>query len=56
MTVEVHLLHQSRPIVVRRVRNTYQKGDLFCVMDSEGNVSKFPIVHVFRIKEQRDPR
>lgn len=49
--VEVHLLHQSEPVVIRSVRNTYQKGDLFCVMGTDGVVSKFPLVHVFRVKE-----
>lgn len=51
MTVEVHLLSQSRPVVIKRVRNAYQKGDLYCVMTNDGAVSKFPLVHIFRIKE-----
>ena len=51
MRVEVHLLHQSKPVRITRVRNAYQKGDLYCVMTNIGDVFKFPIVHVFRIKE-----
>ncbi len=51
MKVEVHLLHQSQAIVIEQVRNTYQKGDLFCVMLETGIVYKFPVVHIFRVKE-----
>jgi hypothetical protein len=52
MICEVHLLHQSQPIVFEAVRNTYQKGDFFCVLELDGTVSKFPIVHIFRVKER----
>lgn len=52
MRIEVHLLHQSQPVIIEHVRNAYQKGDLYCVMAEDGEVSKFPIVHVFRIKER----
>lgn len=49
--VEVHLKHQSKAVVCENVRNTYQKGDLFCVMYVTGMVDKFPIADVFRIRE-----
>ncbi len=49
--VEVHLLHQSEPISCQNVRNTYQKGDLFCVLYADGRVDKFPIAHLFRVRE-----
>ena len=49
--VLVHMLFQSSPIVIREVKNTYQKGDLFCVMQEDGSVFKFPLQHIFRIKE-----
>jgi hypothetical protein len=52
MRVTVALLHQSKPVEIIDVRNTYQKGDLFCVMTGDGKVQKFPIVHVFRIVEE----
>ena len=58
MTVEVHLYAQSQPVIISNVRNTYQKGDLYCVMllngpevGRENGVYKFPIQHIFRIKE-----
>ncbi len=51
MKVLVHRLDQSQPIEIEGVRNTYQKGDLFCVMKNDGIVDKFPIIHIFRIRE-----
>ena len=52
MQIKVHLLHQSKPVVIDNVRNSYQKGDLFCVMTTDGKVQKFPIVHLFRVVEE----
>ena len=49
--VQVHLLHQSEPVEIVNVRNTYQKGDLFCVLKHDGVVDRFPIQHIFRIRE-----
>lgn len=49
--VEVHLYSQSNPVRIGRVANTYQKGDLYCVLDWDGGVQKFPLQHIFRIKE-----
>lgn len=51
-SVKVHLLHQSEPVEIKAVTNTYQKGDLFCVMEESGKVQKFPIVHLFRVVEE----
>ena len=51
MKVEVHLKHQSQPIVCENVRNAYQKGDLYCVMYVTGMVDKFPIRDIFRARE-----
>ena len=56
MTVEVHLYTQSEPVVILGVRNAYQKGDLYCVMQLEPSpgktiVYKFPLQHIFRVKE-----
>ncbi|MBI5004872.1 MAG: hypothetical protein HZC04_01655 [Candidatus Lloydbacteria bacterium] len=55
MEVIVHLYTQSKPIVMTDVRNTYQKGDLYCVMLNNGTVEKFPIQHIFRITEAPAP-
>lgn len=49
--ITVHLYSQSQPLVFENVRNTYQKGDLFCV-NLGSVVQKFPLTHVFRIIEE----
>lgn len=49
--VLVHQLEQSEPIEIKDVRNTYQKGDLFCVLKHDGVVDKFPLRSIFRIRE-----
>ena len=50
--VAIHLYTQSNPVEITGVRNTYQKGDLFCVMLVETpRVYKFPLQHIFRIVE-----
>ena len=51
MKVEVHLLHQSQPVVRSNVVNTYVKADLFCLMLDDGRVEKYPIIHLFRAVE-----
>lgn len=51
MEVLVHLYSQSSPVVIKNVSNTYQKGDLYCVLIKEGTVYKFPLQHIFRITE-----
>lgn len=50
-TVIVHLYTQSQPIVIEGSRNTYQKGDLFCVLMPDGVAYKFPLQHIFRITD-----
>ncbi len=51
MKVYVHLYSQSQPVVLKKVRNAYQKGDLYCVMMKCGAVKKFPLCHIFQITE-----
>lgn len=51
MRVEVHLLHQSQPVVIEDVRNAYSKDSFYCVMVHDGPVSKFPVEHIFRVQE-----
>lgn len=51
MKVEVHLYQQAQPVIIEQVKNTYTKGPLYCVMQEDGTVYKFPVEHVFRIKE-----
>lgn len=52
--VTVHLYSQSQPVIIDRVRNTYQKGDLYCIMQVTGQVTKFPLQHIFRIVEKEE--
>ena len=51
MNVEVHLLHQSQPVVRENIRNTYTKDGLFCLMFMSGKVEKYPVQHIFRVVE-----
>lgn len=50
-TVWVHLYQQSEPVVIAGVRNTYTKGPLYCVLRFDGTVDKFPVEHIFRVRE-----
>lgn len=52
MKIHVHLYTQSQAVVIEGARNAYQKGDLYCVLMPDGTAYKFPIQHIFRIKEQ----
>jgi hypothetical protein len=50
--ISIHLYSQSEPIGIDDVVNTYQKGDLFCVLQEDQTVYKFPLQHIFRITER----
>ena len=50
--VEVHLYSQSEPCRFENVRNAYTKDGLYCVWAlTPEAVYKFPVEHIFRIKE-----
>lgn len=51
MNVSIHQYRQSKALEYVDVVNTYQKGNLFCVLLADGTVYKHPIQHIFRIKE-----
>lgn len=51
MTVEIWCKEQSAPIIRENVKNAYTKGDLYCVMDEDGNVWKVPLANIFYIYE-----
>jgi hypothetical protein len=51
MKVIVHLENQSQAIEYDNAKNTYQKGDLFCVYLETGIVHKYPIAKIFRVIE-----
>jgi len=56
MKVEVHLYTQAVPTSIEDVRNTYQKGSMYCVMQENGVVQKFPLKHIFRATEIPGPK
>ena len=51
MQVLVHLLSQSQGVPHEDVVNTYVKSGLYCVLTSDGYVYKYPVQHLFRVKE-----
>jgi len=51
LTVAVHLKDQSQPIIHENVINTYEKGSFFCVYCGAENVYKYPLVNIWRVKE-----
>lgn len=50
MRVEIHLYTQSHPVTIEGALNAYTKGPMYCVL-TDGAVYKFPIRHIFRVKE-----
>ncbi len=54
MKVLVHLYSQSNPVEIDDVKNSYQKGDLYCIMTNDNIVYKFPLMHIFRITERSE--
>lgn len=55
MKIQVHLYSQSQPCEFDNIRNAYTKDGLYCVMQFDGAVYKFPVIHIFRIKEIGEP-
>ena len=51
MIVEIQLTETSQPIIHNDVKNSYQKGQLYCVYLESGWVYKYPINNIWRIKE-----
>lgn len=51
MQIVVHLLSQSQGVPHDNVVNTYVKAGLYCVLTSDGFVYKYPVEHLFRVKE-----
>ena len=49
--VTVHIILQAHPILHKRVLNTYQKGDMFCVLTDDDEVFKYPIRNIYRVRE-----
>jgi len=56
LTVRVHLKETAQEIVHNDVKNTYQKGDFFCVYCEKVNkVYKYPVASIFRVVEDYKP-
>ncbi len=56
MTILVHNVDQSQPMVFTGVDNTYVKGGFFCiVMRDKNEVQKFPVRDIFRVVEPYTP-
>ncbi len=49
-SIAVWLKETSEPIL-HTAKNTYQKGDLFCVYDDKGDVHKYPINNIWKVVE-----
>lgn len=52
MKIEVHLLSQSKPVTASGVKNAYTKDGMYCLYLEEGTVHKYPLVNIFRVKEE----
>lgn len=48
--IEVWLYETSEPLV-HNAKSTYTKGFFYCVYDENGNVTKYPERHIFRVVE-----
>lgn len=52
MTIMIHNIDQSQPMIYKDVDNTYIKEGFYCVVNRERNqVMKFPVNRIFRIVE-----
>ncbi len=56
MTVKVHNLDQSQPMIYKGVDNTYVKEGFFClIFRAKNQVMKFPVNRIFRVIEPYTP-
>ncbi len=56
MTIRVHNVDQSQPMIYDEVDNTYVKAGFFCIVRRKRNeVLKFPIANIFRVQEPYMP-
>ena len=51
MKVEIYLQRTSQRIVFEDAKNTYQKGDMYCVYTKDEFVYKYPMQTIFNVKE-----
>ena len=50
MKVKIRLYQTSQAIELQ-AKNTYQKGDFYCVYLESGVVKKYPVQHIFEVEE-----
>jgi hypothetical protein len=56
MTVSIHNVDQSQPMIFSDVDNTYVKEGFYCIVRRDKNeVQKWPIARIFRVIEPYDP-
>ena len=54
MRVVLRLKETSQPVIFNNVLNTYQKGDMYCVMYIDNNIQrvrKYPLYNIFDTDE-----
>lgn len=55
MTVQIHNIDQSQPMIYEGVDNTYIKEGFYClVFRATNRVMKFPVARIFRVIEPYD--
>lgn len=55
ITVKIHNIDQSQPMIFEGIDNTYIKEGFFCLVNREKNeVQKYPVSRIFRIIEPYD--
>lgn len=56
MTIKIHNIDQSQPMIFSGIDNTYIKEGFYCLVNRDANrVQKYPISRIFRIDEPYDP-
>jgi len=48
--VKISLIETSQ-VIKHTAANTYTKGKLFCVLDEDGTVYKYPLRNIWRVSE-----
>jgi len=51
MQVTIELLWQTQPLMFDKVRDTYQRGDMFCIHLLDDVIHKFPVQNIYRVTE-----
>lgn len=49
--IKVHLFSQAKGIPHTKVKNTYTKDGMYCVLTQDDIVYKYPMSNIFRVEE-----